>query len=108
MEKPSLVMAIGKLAIASDTGLVALSLKCSSVATTRVLLVGTRLAALIGPQQMTLAVGATTRVSRINRWTPRVQCHRLGESAVVLQGAKLGVDVVEVARTVETATVVAA
>ena len=47
-----------------DAELVAMFLKCSSVATTRVLFVGTRLAALISLQQMTLAIRAATRYSR--------------------------------------------
>ena|SRR5579871_596098 len=92
----------------SDIGLVALPLKCSSVASTFVLPVGTWLAALIRLQQMTLAIRAAARISRINRRTPRKQSHRIRGSTITLQWAKLGIDIVEVACTVEIATAVAA
>jgi hypothetical protein len=52
-----------------------------------VLLVRTRLATLIGLQQMTLAIGAAAWVARINRGASREQSLPLCRAAVVLQGA---------------------
>jgi hypothetical protein len=53
------------------------------VAAARVLLVGTRFAALIRLQQMTLAIGAATRIARVSRRTAREQRDSLCRSAVV-------------------------
>jgi hypothetical protein len=88
--------------------LVLLALISSHIATARVLFVGTKHAALIGLQQMTVLVGAAIRVTRINRRAAREQSHRIGESAVVLQGAQLGVGIDQVAGAVETTAIVAA
>ena len=63
--------------------LIALTLKCTNVAAAAILIVGTGESALIGLQQMTRAVSAAIRVSRINRRASRGQSHRLSRPAVV-------------------------
>jgi hypothetical protein len=88
--------------------LVALTFVGSHVAAASVLLVGTRPAALIGLQQMTIAIGAATRVARINRRASREQSLGLGRAAIVLQGSELGVGVVQITAVVEIARAVAA
>ena len=59
----------------------------ADVASASVLLVGTRLAALIGLQQMNVAIGAAAGFARINRGASREQSLPLCRAAVVLQGA---------------------
>ena len=88
--------------------LVALTFIRSHVAAARVLRIGTRLTALIGIQQITLAVGAATRVACINRRASREESHGLGRSAVVLHGPELGVGIVQVATAVKIAGAIAA
>src|SRR6266581_7777711 len=67
--------------------LIALMFKCASVATSSVFDVRTRLAALIGLQQMTLAISAAIRVARISRRASREQRDSLCGAAVVPQRA---------------------
>ncbi len=76
--------------------LIALTFKCASVATSSVFDVRTRLSALIGLQQMTLAISAAIRVARINRRASREQRDSLCGAAVVPQRAKQRVGVVQV------------
>lgn len=64
--------------------LIALTFIRAHVTSARILRVVTRLAALIGRQQMALPVSAATRPARINRRASRGQSHGLGRSAVVL------------------------
>lgn len=66
------------------SALIALTLKRSYVAADDVLFVWTRLTALIGFQQLALAVGAATWVARVNRRASREESHGRGRSAVVL------------------------
>jgi hypothetical protein len=58
--------------------LVLLALVRAHVAAAIVLLVGTRPAALIGLQQMTMAISTATGIARINRWASREQSLDLG------------------------------
>ena len=88
--------------------LVRLSLVRSHVAAASVLIIGTRLAALVGLQQMALTIRAAARVACINRRASRKQSHRLCRSAVVLQRSELGVGVVPIAAVREVAGTVAA
>src|ERR1700674_4130935 len=88
--------------------LVLLTFIRSHVTTTRVLMVRTRLAALIGFQQMTVTSSAASRVARINRRASRENSHRLGIAAVVVQGAEHRVGVIQVAGIAEVACVIAA
>lgn len=55
--------------------LIALTLISSDVAADGVFLVGTRLAALVGLQQMAKIVGAATRIARVNGRAARGQSH---------------------------------
>src|SRR6516162_6021200 len=57
---------------------------------------------------MTLIVGATAWVASINRWASRKQCHSLRRAAVVLEGTKQWVVIVQITRSVELAGVIAA
>ena len=88
--------------------LIALTFIRPHVAAARVLPIGTRLPALVGLQHMTLFVGAATRVAGINGRAAREQRDSLRRPAIVPQGAELGVGVVQIARTVEIACVIAA
>ena len=63
--------------------LIALTFIRSYVATARVLLIGTRPAALVTLKQMTLTVSAAARVARINRRAAREKSLRLCRAAVV-------------------------
>src|SRR6516162_5936988 len=65
-------------------------------------------AALIRPEQMTLAVGAATGVASVNRRANRREGHGLCRSAVVLQRPKQGIGVVHIAGAVEVAAAIAA
>ena len=78
------------------------------VAATRVLLVGTRLAALIGGQQLSDAIGAAAGVARIDGRATCGQCHGLRGSAVITQTAELRVGAVQITRFAEIACVIAA
>jgi hypothetical protein len=64
------------------------------IAARLIFFVGTRVGALIGFQQMTVAIGAAVRVTRINRRTSREQRDSLCGAAVVPQLSELGVGVV--------------
>src|SRR5947209_5864133 len=86
--------------------LIALTFIRTHVAAASVLRVGTRLAALIGLQQMAKAVGAATRVARIDRWATGEQSLGLCWPAIVLQRAEQRVRVFQVARVVEVARTV--
>lgn len=88
--------------------LIALPFKRTHIAATRVLWVGTGHPALIGLQQMTLAVRTATRVARINRRASREQRNRLRWPAVVSQRAEIGRGVVHIAGAIEIASIVAA
>jgi hypothetical protein len=89
--------------------LVRLAFKRSSIAADAVIfLVGARLATLIGFQQMTVTIGATTRISRINRRASLEQSHSLSGTAVVPQASELGVGVVQIAGVAEFARAIAA
>src|SRR5690242_4985933 len=68
-----------------------------------VLVVGTRLTALIGLQQMTVAVGAATGVASINRRASREQRDGLRGPAVVPQFSELWDGIVQIASAIETA-----
>jgi len=65
--------------------LIALAFVCAHVATARILLVGTRLAALISLEQMTFAVRAAARISSINRRTAGQQNVSLCRADIILQ-----------------------
>src|SRR5208337_4114207 len=82
------------LLLAHRLVLIDLPLISTHVAAVGVLLVGTRLAALISLEQMTVAIGTSARVTRIDREASAKQRHRLCRSAVVLQRAELGIGVV--------------
>jgi hypothetical protein len=88
--------------------LVALTFIRAHIAAASVFLIGTWLTALVGLQQMTVAIGAATRVARINRRASREKRDSLCGSAVVPQLSQLGVSVVQIAGTVEIAGAVAA
>ena len=68
----------------------------------------TRKAALIGRQQMTLTIGAAIRVARVNRWASQQFHYGLCRATVIAQLAKLGLGVVQIARTIEVTGFVAA
>src|SRR5579864_1439140 len=89
-------------------GLVRLAFVRSHVAAASVLCVGTRLAALIRLQQMTVTIGAAARVARINCRASREQSLSLCRPAVVLQRPELGIGIVQVASIVEVAAAIAA
>jgi hypothetical protein len=88
--------------------LVALTFIRAHIAAASVLFVRTRLAALIGLQQISLAIRAATGISGINRRASREQRDSLCRSAVVCQLSELGVGVVQVTCAIEIAGVVAA
>jgi len=87
---------------------VALPFIRAHVATACVFFVAARCATLIGLQQMTTAIGAALWVACINRRTAGKQTLSLSRAAIVLKGAELGVGVVQIAWTVEGASIVAA
>jgi hypothetical protein len=70
--------------------LVALTLIRAHVAAASVLFARTRLAALIGLQQMTLAISAASGIARINRRATREQRDSMCRSPVVAQLSELG------------------
>ena len=63
---------------------------------------------MIGPQQMTLTVSATTWVARVDRRAFGEQRHGLGWATVVLQRAEQGIGVVHIAGAIEFAAAIAA
>lgn len=94
-------MAISLRQLTSECQLIALTLIGSHVAATGVLRVGASLTALIRLQQVALPVSATERLARINRWASREQSLGLGRPAIVLQGPKHWVGVIEISCVVE-------
>jgi hypothetical protein len=88
--------------------LIVLTLKRSHVTAAGVLRIGTRLATLVGLQQIALFVGAAAGVACVNCRASREQRNSLGWPAVVPQRAELGVGVVQIARAAEIAGVIAA
>ena len=90
------------------SSLVALMLECAYVTTSRVLFVGTREAALIGLQQITVTIGTAVWVAPINGRTSRMQRNGLGRTAVVPERAEFRVGIVHVTPTREIASRVAA
>lgn len=69
---------------------------------------GTGIAALVGLQKMTMAVGAATRITGINCRASQEFCPGLRRPAIVLQGSELGMDVVQISGAAQMATLVAA
>jgi hypothetical protein len=86
--------------------LILLTLIRAHVAAASIFMVGTRLTALIGFQQMPLVVCAAARVALINRRASGRQSHRIGRSAIVLsiddRCLRTGTDNLQVERDVNT------
>ena len=85
-----------------------MAFKRTHVAAARVLYVGTRCAALIGLEQISMTVGAATRVSGINGRTACEQRNSWCWPAVIPQRAQHGIGVVPIATIVQSAGAIAA